>query len=400
MSTKPRTAAVVTGTRADYGLLYGLLRELQADDAFILQLLVTGMHLAPEFGNTQQDIRDDGFQIDARVDMLLSGDAAVGTAKSLGMGVIGCADALDRLDPDVLVVLGDRFEMFAAAQAALPLRIPTAHIHGGEVTEGAFDESIRHSLTKIAHYHFVAAEPFRRRVIQMGEAPDRVFTVGAPGLDQIRYTDLLDRAAFEEAIGWSLEGPQTFLVTLHPATRTEWSADDLTGRLLRALDHFEDAHLLFTKANADPQGRRINGLIEDYCEDCGRARAYASLGRQRYLSALQHVDVVVGNSSSGLIEAPAFDVPTVNVGRRQQGRPRGPSVIDCAPQTDPIIEALETAQSQPFQSAIEGKESPYGRGRTAEAIVRHLRELPFGEEILSTSFYDLNRGADIAAGSY
>ena len=385
-----RTVAVVTGTRADYGLLYGLLREIETREALELQLIVTGMHLSDAFGGTERAIEDDGFTPDARVDMLLGSDTGVGTAKSTGVGVIGCADALDRLRPDVLVVLGDRFEMFAAAQAALLMGIPIAHIHGGETTEGAFDDSLRHSLTKMAHYHFVAAEPFRRRVIQMGEAPDRVFTVGAPGLDQIRYTDLLDRTAFEASIDWTLGDRRTILVTLHPATRSETSADRLVEAVLQALDHFEEARLLFTKANADPAGRRINAALEAYCEGRDRARVYASLGRQRYLSALQHVDLVVGNSSSGLIEAPAFDVPTVNVGIRQAGRPRASSVLDCEVETEAVAEAIERAVDPAFRASIEGTSSPYGRGHAADAMARHLTEVPLGDAAGATTFYDLD----------
>jgi len=383
-----RRICIVTGTRADYGLLYGLMREVQADPDLRLQLVVTGMHLSPRFGETVEEIEEDGFEIDARVEMLLSSDTGVGTAKSIGLGVSGVADALDRLAPDVLVVLGDRFEMLAAAQAALVMRIPIAHIHGGETTEGAFDESIRHSLTKMAHYHFVVAEPYRRRVVQMGEPPDRVFTVGAPGLDQIRYTDLLDRTAFEESVDFELGDP-TFLVTYHPATLGEVPPADAVQELLRALDRFDDARILFTKANADPQGRRINEVLESYCEGRSGARLYESLGQQRYLSALQHVDGVVGNSSSGLIEAPAFDVPTVNVGPRQQGRLRGPSVIDCAERADAIAAAIETACSSAFRKKIAGAESPYGRGDTATTIAAHLKECPLDESVLTKSFYDL-----------
>ncbi len=388
-----RRICIVTGTRADYGLLYGVLREVKADPELDLQLVATGMHLSPEFGRTEQTIEEDGFEIDARVEMLLAGDTGVGTAKSMGVGVMGMADALDRLEPDVVVVLGDRFEMLSAAQAALVMRIPIAHIHGGEVTEGAFDESIRHSLTKMAHYHFVVADPYRRRVIQMGEAPDRVFTVGAPGLDQIQYVDLLDRTSFEQSIEWTL-GEPTFLVTYHPATLGDAHPVDAVHELLQALDQFDDAHLLFTKANADPQGREINQVLASYCADRDDARLYDTLGQQRYLSALQHVDVVVGNSSSGLIEAPAFNLPTVDVGARQRGRLRGPSVIDCAEQADEIAEALEQAVRPAFQARIRGAESPYGQGQAAERITRHLKRQPLDASVLTKSFHDLGENGE------
>jgi len=384
-----RTVGVITGTRADYGLLYGLLRALDTDDAFRLRLLVTGMHLSGDFGHTVEEIEKDGFSIDARVDMLVSSDSAVGTAKSVGLGVIGFADALDNLDLDVLVVLGDRFEMLAAAQSALLLRIPIAHIHGGETTEGAFDEGIRHSLTKMAHYHFVTAEPYRRRVIQMGEQPERVVTVGAPGLDQIRHTDLLTREQFESCLNFPL-GDRAFLVTVHPATLAETETGQTVGAVLDALDRFDDASILFTKANADPDGREINRILAEYCAHRSNCRLFDSLGQKRYLSALQHVDVVVGNSSSGLIEAPAFDVPTVNVGPRQDGRLRAPSVIDCEEQPDAIAQALQQACSPSFRTQIEGAGSPYGQGYAGKTIAHHLKRVALDNDVLRKEFYDLD----------
>jgi UDP-N-acetylglucosamine 2-epimerase (non-hydrolysing)/GDP/UDP-N,N'-diacetylbacillosamine 2-epimerase (hydrolysing) len=386
-----RSVAVITGTRADYGLLRGTLREIKADPLLNLQLIVTGAHLVEDFGYTVSVIEASEVSIAARVDMLLASDTGVGAAKSLGLGVSGCADAFDRLEPDVVLLLGDRFEMLAAAEAALMMRIPVAHIHGGETTEGAFDESIRHSLTKMAHIHFVTAEPHRARVIQMGEQPDRVFTVGAPGLDQIHHTELLNRQAFEDAIGFQLGDP-TFLITLHPSTLGTQEPETSARHLLDAVDGFDGARLIFTKANADPAGRRINERIAEYCEGRDGARLYDSLGQRRYLSALRHVDVVVGNSSSGLIEAPAMDVPTVNVGPRQDGRLRGPSVVDCRADRDAIASAIETVLEPQFLSIVENADPPYGEGRTGQAIAHHLREIDLSDAILKKPFFDLVPG--------
>lgn len=384
-----RRVCVVTGTRAEYGLLYWLLREIEEDPALELQLAVTGMHLSPEFGLTAREIEADGFPVAERVEMLLSSDTPVGTAKAIGLGVIGFADAFSRLRPDILVVLGDRFEILAAAQAALVARIPIAHLHGGETTEGAFDEAIRHSITKMAHLHFVAAEPYRRRVIQLGENPKRVHNVGAPGLDHVRRTTLLDQASLEDAIGFEL-GEPTFLVTYHHATLSERSAADGARELLRALDRFPAAHLLFTKANADTGGRAINELLETYtASHPGRARVFASLGQQRYLSALRLVDIVIGNSSSGIVEAPALRVPTVNIGPRQQGRLRAASVIDCTDDADAIADAIERALSAAFQASLEGVVSPYGEGDTARRVVEVLREAALGEDLLMKPFCDV-----------
>ena len=383
-----RRICVLTGTRAEYGLLSGLIKELQKNNAMSMQLIATGMHLSPEFGLTRREIEEDGFSIDEAVEMLVSSDTPVGIAKSMGLGTIGFADALHRLQPDVLVLLGDRFEILAAAQAALVARIPIAHIGGGETTEGAIDESIRHSVSKMAHYHFVAADPFRKRVVQLGEAPERVFDVGALGLDHLRRTEPLDQVSFEQSIGFPLGDP-TFLITYHPATLQADSPVKSLEELLQALDAFPDAHLIFTKSNADADGRAINERIEAFVEaHSERARVFTSLGQRRYASALHHVDLVLGNSSSGIIEAPAIPVPTVNVGSRQQGRLRAPSVIDCDDDADAIIGAIKTALSVPFQKKINDVTSPYGDGRAAPRICRYLKHVPLDQPM--KSFHDLD----------
>jgi len=391
-----RKICVVTGTRADYGLLRWLLHDIDADPELELQLAVTGMHLAPEFGETVHAIEADGFDASARIEMLLSSDTPVGTAKSMGLGLIGFADAFSRLDPDLVVVLGDRFEMWAAAQAAFVGRRILAHIHGGETTEGAFDEGIRHSLTKISHYHFVAAEPYRDRVVQMGEHPDRVFTVGAPGLDHVHRTPLLDRETLAKSLDMSLERP-LFVVTLHPATLDTPDAESAADALIEALDTFPEAHIVVTEANADPQGRAINRRMRSFAESRRNTRVFTSLGQVRYLSLVQEADAVIGNSSSGILEAPAFRTPTVNIGSRQKGRLRAPSVVDCAVDSDAIADAIRTVLSSAFHASLPSSWSVYGEGGTAEAIKEHLKTVSLNNRVLQKSFYDLDVNAPTTA---
>jgi UDP-hydrolysing UDP-N-acetyl-D-glucosamine 2-epimerase len=363
-----RKICVFTGTRAEYGLLYWLLKEMQADSRIDLKVLVSGSHLEPEFGETWREITADGFAIDAKVDMHLDSDAPVAVAKSMALGLAGCADALDQLKPDLLVVLGDRYEALAVAEAALLLRIPIAHIHGGEATEGAIDEQIRHAITKMAHLHFAAAEPYRERILQMGEAPERVFTAGAPGLDHIGNIKLLGRSDLERKLGFRF-GERNLLVTYHPATLDRASPVISFRRLLDALDHLPEVNVVITKSNADVGGRAINAAIDTYAgERRERVLAVSSLGQQRYLSVIAQVDAVVGNSSSGIIEAPAMGKPTVNIGPRQQGRVRAPSVIDCADSTDAILAAIECALSPSAQAIAARRESPYGRGGASKRI--------------------------------
>ena len=382
-----RKICIVTGTRAEYGLLYWLMREVQEDSELELQVVATGMHLSPEFGLTYQDIEADRFEIDETVEMLVSSDTSVGTAKSMGLGTIGFADVFNRLNPDCLVVLGDRFEVLAAAQAAMVARIPTAHIHGGETTKGAVDEMIRHSITKMSHVHFVTTDAFRRRVIQLGESPDRVFNVGAPGLDYLRRLDLMSQDGLEESLDFELDDP-TFLITYHPVTLQETPPEESVGELIKALENFPDARLIFTKANADAGGRIINRRICHFVKEQGeRARLYDSLGQRRYLSALNLVDVVVGNSSSGIIEAPAIPVPTVNIGARQKGRPRAESVIDCSETYSDISRSIREALSTEFRSRLDDVQSPYGDGNASDRICKQLKKLKINS--MAKSFYDL-----------
>lgn len=382
-----REICFVTGARAEYGLLQWVLHEIKEDPDLELQIITTGMHLSPEFGHTYQAIEEDGFEIDEKVEMLLSSDTSVGVAKSMGLGTVGIADAFDRLNPDIVLIPCDRYEALAAAQAALVAQIPIAHVYGGETTEGAFDEAIRHSITKMALLHYVTAEAHRKRVIQLGEAPSRVKNFGAPQLDHLNRLDLLDQREFESSIEFELGDP-TFLITYHPTTLEEAPVEEEVLELLEALDQFPDAKLIFTKSNADTGGQIINTMIEDYADvKPNRARVYSSLGQRRYLSALHHVDVVVGNSSSGLIEAPAIPVPTVNIGDRQKGRLRAESVIDCHPEAENISNAIEKAFSSEFQGTLEDATSPYGDGRAAPRICQDLKEASIGS--LAKSFYDL-----------
>jgi len=365
-----------------------VLHEIQQDPELELQIIATGMHLSPEFGLTYQAIEEDGFEITEKVEMLLSSDTPIGIAKSMGVGTIGFAEAFERLDPDLVLIPCDRFEALSAAQAALVARFPVAHVAGGEVTRGVIDDSIRHALTKLSHYHFVSTASCRRRVIQMGEHPERVFQVGAPDLDYLRRVNLLDQQEFEASIDFEL-GERSCIVTYHPVTLKEESPARAFGELLQALDNISNLRVIFTKSNADTEGRVINRMIDEYVEThSDQACAFTSLGQRRYLSALHHVDAVVGNSSSGIIEAPAVPVPTVNLGDRQDGRLRAASIIDCEEKDESIQAALERALSPAFHDEIQDVSSPYGDGRTSQRVKKTLKEVPLDEEVVQKKFYD------------
>lgn len=377
---------MVTGTRADYGLLRGVMEAICQSPALGLQVIATGMHLSPEFGLTYREIEADGFTIDRRVEMLLGSDTPTAVTKSMGLGLIGCSDALEQLAPDVLVALGDRFETFAAVAAALIARIPVAHLHGGETTEGAFDEAIRHSITKMSHLHFVAAEEYRERVVRLGEHPDRVFVVGGLGVDRIKRLPLLDRETLEAELGLPF-APRSLLVTFHPVTLEDATSTAQMAELLAVLDTLPDANLIFTLPNADPGGRALFAMIEAFVASHPNARAFTSLGQLRYLSCLRYVDGVIGNSSSGLTEVPSFGKGTINIGDRQRGRLKAASVIDCLPTQQSIAAALQQLMSSAFQSALSTVKNPYGEGGAAERIVAVLRDVSL-ESILMKSFYD------------
>lgn len=384
MSGQRKRICIVTGSRAEYGLLYWLMRDLQADPLFELQVIVTGTHLARDFGFTVREIEADGFPISRRVEMLLASDTAVGVAKSMGLGVIGMSDAVQQLAPDLVLVVGDRYEILAAVQTCLVLKVPVAHVAGGDTSEGAVDESIRHAITKMAHVHFVTNELSARRVRQLGEDPSRIHVVGSPGLDHLRRQPLLDRAALEESLAARL-GARNLLVTFHPVTLQADDGKQQFDELLAGLDRLPgDVVTWFTRPNADAGGRALAEVLDAWVAarpEC--ARAYTSLGQRRYLSLMAQVDAVVGNSSSGLYEAPSFGIPTVNVGDRQRGRLAASSVLQCEPQRQAIHDAIMAALNLDCSDAV----NPYGDGQSAARIVQALQALPEREQLLRKTFH-------------
>ena len=383
-----RKICVVTGTRADYGLLRWVMEGINNDNELTLQIIATGMHLSPEFGLTYQAIEDDGFQIDRKVEMLTSSDTSVGIAKSMGLGMIGFADALSDLKPDIIVVLGDRFEIFSAVTAALVAQIPVAHLHGGETTEGAFDEAIRHSITKMSHLHFVAAEEYRQRVIQLGEQPNRVFLVGGLGVDNIKRLKLLGRVELEKYLDFKF-GQKNLLITFHPVTLEKNTASDQMTELLNALSKLANTQLIFTLPNADTNGRKLIQMIEHFVTQHPNARAYTSLGQLRYLSCISHVDGVIGNSSSGLLEAPSFKKGTINIGDRQRGRLQSESVIDCDPIEKNIKAALDKLYNENFRLSLKKVCNPYGEGGASDKVVEVIKNYSINN-MVKKSFHDIS----------
>ena len=385
-----RKICIITGTRAEYGLLRWVMQGIKDDPELELQIIATGSHLSPEFGLTYRKIEQDGFQIDRKVEMLTSSDTSVGIVKSMGLGMIGFADALHEMQPDLIVVLGDRFEIFSAVSAALIGRLPVAHLHGGETTEGAFDEALRHSITKMSHLHFVAAEAYRQRVIQLGESPDRVFLVGGLGVDSIKQMQLLDRSALESSLEFKL-GPRNLLITFHSTTLEMATSEQQMQELLDALETLKDTHLIFTMPNADVDGRVLIKMIQSFIDCHPNARAYNSLGQLRYLSCITQVDGVIGNSSSGLTEVPTFKKGTINIGDRQRGRLQAASVINCEPMKASIISALARLYSNDFQSNLSQVTNPYGVGGASVKVVDVLKNYPING-IIKKTFHDLPIG--------
>lgn len=379
---------VITGSRAEYGLLYWLMMGIQDAPEFELQLIVTGMHLSSEFGLTYKEIEKDGFKINKKVEMLLTSDTPSAISKSTGLGMIGFADAFYDLKPDLLIVLGDRYEILAASTAALFARIPIGHIHGGETTEGAFDEAIRHSITKMSWWHFVAAEEYRSRVIQLGEHPNRVFLVGGMGLDRIHKTKLLTKSDLENKVGFKFVD-KNLMVTYHPVTLEDETSQEQFNELLDCLNKLNDTNIIFTFCNSDTNGRIINSMIHAFVEKTpSNTKAFTSMGQLNYLSTLQFVDGVIGNSSSGLAEAPTFKVGTVNIGDRQNGRLKADSVIDCNPDQKSIMKAIEKLYSKDFQKKLINVQNPYGSGHATEKNIDVLinQSIPKG---LKKEFYNL-----------
>jgi len=382
-----RKICVITGTRAEYGLLYWLMKEIDADEGLQLQIIATGMHLSPEFGNTYQQIEGDGFTIDKKVDIELISDSEIGISRSMGLGMIRFAKSLNSLRPDLCVVLGDRFEIFSAVSAAMIAKIPVAHLHGGETTEGVFDECIRHSITKMSHLHFVATEEYKKRVIQLGEHPGRVFNVGGLGIDNINKLKLLSKESFEKSINFKL-GKKNILVTFHPVTLESSTAEMQFKELLDSLDELQDTKIIFTKANSDTDGRIINSMIDDYVASHANTISFISMGQINYLSALQFMDGVIGNSSSGLLEAPSFKIGTIDIGDRQKGRIKANSVMSCPPKKESINQSLGKLYSKNFQNIVKGTINPYGSGGASKAVLDIIKNFNLGN-IVKKTFYDL-----------
>lgn len=385
---KKRKICVVTGSRAEYGLLSGLMQKIKGHETLELQVIATNMHLSPEFGLTYQEIEKDGFFINKKVEMLLSSDTANATTKSVGLATIGFADAYEDLQPDMLLVLGDRFEILAAVSAALFYKIPVAHLHGGEITEGAYDDCIRHAITKMSHLHFTSTEEYRKRVIQLGEQPSKVFNVGAIGVENIENASLLSKEELEESLNFSL-GDQSLLVTFHPVTLEHATAEEQCKNLLSALEDFPEYKILFTLPNSDTDGRIIMKLIQEFVvKHKERSIAFTSLGKVRYLSALHYVSAVIGNSSSGIIEVPSFGIPTLNIGNRQKGRIAADSVINCGTSTIEIKEGLNNIFSKEVKRIAELKNNPYEKEGTTLAILQILATAPL-RGLIQKSFYNL-----------
>lgn len=381
---------IMTGTRAEYGLLKPLMQEINKDNDMELYLIVSGMHLSPEFGMTYQEIEEDGFEINAKVEMLLSSDSPAGISKSIGLGVIGFADEFQRADLDMLILLGDRYEALSAAISAMVMRIPIAHLHGGELTEGAIDEGIRHSITKMSYLHFTSTEQYRNRVIQLGENPERVFYVGALGVENIKKINLMTKEELERSIHFEID-ENTVVVTYHPVTLENNTVEEQFLNLLEVLDRNPKIRMIFTKANADTNGRIVNELIDKYAaQNSERACAFVSLGQKRYLSALKYCRIVIGNSSSGIIEAPSFGKPIINIGDRQKGRICADSVINCGYTQQEIQQAMETALTEEFENKASNCRNPYEKENTAANIISVIKDYLLNDKIkLKKGFYDI-----------
>ena len=381
---------IMTGTRAEYGLLKPLMQEINKDNDLELYLIVSGMHLSPEIGLTYQEIEEDGFEIKAKVEMMLSSDSPAGISKSIGLGVIGFADEFQRADLDMLILLGDRYEALSAAICAMVMRIPIAHLHGGELTEGAIDEGIRHSITKMSYLHFTSTEQYRNRVIQLGENPERVFYVGALGVDNIKKINLMTKEELERSIHFEID-ENTVIVTYHPVTLENNTVEEQFLNLLEVLDRNPKIRMIFTKANADTNGRIVNELIDKYAaQNSERACAFMSLGQKRYLSALKYCRIVIGNSSSGIIEAPSFGKPIINIGDRQKGRICADSVINCGYTQQEIQQAMETALTEEFENKARNCRNPYEKENTAANIISVIKDYLLNDKIkLKKGFYDI-----------
>lgn len=380
---------IVTATRAEYGLLKPVIEKIYQSEMAELKLVVTGMHLSTEFGLTYKEIEEDGYPIDQKIEMLLSSDTPTGITKSMGVALMGFADYFSVNRPDMVVILGDRYEMLMVAAAAMMTKIPIAHLHGGEKTEGAVDEAIRHSITKMSQLHFTATEEYRRRVIQLGEQPERVYNVGALGVENARKVSLLGKEELEHQIGFHFSKP-TIMITYHPVTLEMLTSKGQFADILSVISNHKEISVIFTKANADADGRIINQMIDEYVrENSDRCAGYSSLGRRRYLSALQYVDAVLGNSSSGLIEVPSFHIPTINIGDRQRGRVCAESVIQCRNTVQEIERALQKALSEEFRKSLTMMQNPYEKEGTSDKIVEIISNVLNNGIEMKKTFYDI-----------
>ena len=382
-----RKICVVTSTRAEYGLLYWLLKEIEADSELELQLIVTGMHLSPEFGLTYKAIEKE-FKIDKKIEILGSSHSKLDICTEIARVYEKFTPAFSELKPDILVLLGDRYEIFGVAGVASIMQIPIAHIHGGETTQGAFDEAFRHSITKMSHIHFAATREYASRIIQLGEEPGRVFNVGGPGIENIKKLNLLNKDEFEKSINFKLT-KKNILITFHPVTLENGSAKEQFSELLKAIDELKDTNFIFTKANSDIDGDVINKMIDEYIsKNSQKAVTFASLGQLRYLSAIKFVDIVLGNSSSGLSEVPSFKKATINIGDRQKGRAKASSVIDVRPVKEEILAAIKKVYSKEFEQVLKDTTNPYDGGNPSKKMLKILKEIKL-DGILKKKFYDI-----------
>ena len=385
---RKKKLCVVTGSRAEYGLLYWLMKAIDADKDLELQLIVTGMHLSKDFGLTYKEIEKD-FKINKKIDIDLSIDTSLGISNSMSIALKLIAKAYDELKPDIILILGDRYEIFSAASAAMIAKIPLAHFHGGELTEGSWDDCIRHCVTKMSHIHFTAADEYKKRVIQLGEDPNTVFNVGALGIENIKRLQLLSKKEFEKSIKFKLN-KKNLLITFHPATLENNSSKKQFQQLLDALDELNDTNLIFTKSNSDLNGKIINQMIDDYTNrNSKKSIGFISLGQLKYLSILQYVDAVVGNSSSGIIEAPSFKIGTINIGDRQRGRLQASSVINCEPKKKLILKALKKLYSKKFCRNIKNSSNPYYNGYSSQKILNVIKKTNL-KTLIKKPFYNLN----------
>lgn len=386
---KKINVCVVTATRAEYGLLKPVIREIKNNEAFDLDLVVTGAHLSPEFGYTYREIEKDEFYINEKIEMVLSSDTSVGIAKSMGVAIMGFAEYFKNKKPDILLILGDRYEILAVATCALIYKIPIAHIHGGELTEGAIDDAIRHSITKMSHIHFAATEQYAKRIIQLGENPQNVFCVGALGVENIKKLTLLTKEEIEKELDYKI-GKRLMLVTFHPVTINKESSVEELEILLEVLKEYKEFNVIFTRANADENGRMINSIIAEFVNQYeNRMALFDSLGQLKYLSCLKYSEVVIGNSSSGIIEAPSLNVPTVNIGERQKGRMMAASIINCECNKVKIKKAIDKAISLEFKEKIRNIVNPYEGNNTSKKIIYILKEKVMNGVNLNKKFYDV-----------